>query len=87
LAAQQKAPAVWSHVIDAWETDSSERVIPLVGVSLDAFRAFPSDFPRYADNPSLSDTINKFLRENELLETEGNSLYCLRHSFGGWRLV
>lgn len=63
------------------KTDSSERVIPLVGVSLDAFRAFPNGFPRYADNPSLSDTINKFLRENKLLQTEGHSLYSLRHSF------
>jgi len=63
------------------KTDSSERVIPLVGVSLDAFRAFPNGFPRYADNPSLSDTINKFLRENKLLQTESHSLYSLRHSF------
>jgi integrase len=63
------------------KTDSSERIIPLVGVSLEAFRQFPNGFPRYADNPGLSDTINKFLRENGLLETEKHSLYCLRHSF------
>lgn len=63
------------------KTDSSERIIPLVGISLEAFRQFPNGFPRYADNPSLSDTINKFLRENKLLETEAHSLYSLRHSF------
>jgi integrase len=63
------------------KTDSSERVIPLVGISLEAFRQFPNGFPRYADNPGLSDTINKFLRENKLLETPGHSLYSLRHSF------
>ncbi|OYU39777.1 MAG: hypothetical protein CFE33_10500 [Pseudorhodobacter sp. PARRP1] len=63
------------------KTDSSERVIPLVGISLEAFRQFPSGFPRYADNPGLSDTINKYLRENKLLETDKHSLYSLRHSF------
>lgn len=59
----------------------AERRIPLCGVSLQAFRQFPNGFPRYADNPTLSDTVNKFLRENRLLETEGHSLYSLRHSF------
>lgn len=63
------------------KTDHSERVIPLWGASLEAFRAFPDGFPRYADNPALSDTINKFLRENSLLESEDHSLYSLRHSF------
>jgi integrase len=63
------------------KTDHSERIIPLAGVSLEAFKAFPDGFPRYADSPSLSGTINMFLRENGLLETEGHSLYSLRHSF------
>lgn len=60
---------------------NSRRIIPLVGVSLEAFRQFPNGFPRYADNPSLSDTVNKFLRENNLLQSDRHSLYSLRHSF------
>lgn len=63
------------------KTNSSKRIIPLVGISLEAFRQFPNGFPRYADNPGLSDTINKYLRENKLLQTEKHSLYSLRHSF------
>lgn len=59
----------------------ARRVIPLAGVSLDAFRQCPNGFPRYADNPSLSATVNKFLRENGLMESPGHSLYSLRHSF------
>jgi integrase len=63
------------------KSHNAERIIPLVGVSLEAFRAFPEGFPRYYDNPSLSDTVNKFLRENRLLETPDHSLYGLRHAF------
>jgi integrase len=59
----------------------ARRIIPLAGVSLEAFKECPNGFPRYADNPSLSATVNKFMRGNGLLETEGHSLYSLRHSF------
>jgi integrase len=60
----------------------SERTIPLAGVSLEAFRAFPNGFPRYgADSTTLSATLNKFLTENGLRETPKHSAYCLRHSF------
>lgn len=60
----------------------SERVIPLVGVSLDAFKECPKAFPRYqVSSATLSATVNKFLRERGLLETEAHSLYSLRHSF------
>ncbi|MEM8758802.1 MAG: DUF6538 domain-containing protein [Pseudomonadota bacterium] len=59
----------------------ARRVIPLAGVSLKAFQAFPEGFPRYRDSASLSATINKFLRANGLLETPGHSLYSLRHAF------
>lgn len=65
----------------ALKTKHSKRIIPLVGVSLEAFKAFPNGFPRYADSPALSATINKYLRENGLLETPNHSLYSLRHSF------
>ena len=68
-------------VTRALKTKHSKRIIPLVGVSFEAFRAFPNGFPRYADSPALSATINKYLRENGLLETPEHSLYSLRHSF------
>lgn len=58
----------------------SRRAIPLVGVSLEAFREARSGFPRYAANSAtLSATVNKFLAENGLLETPAHSLYSLRH--------
>lgn len=60
---------------------TSKRVIPLVGVSLEAFKTCPNGFPRYRESSALSVTIGKFLRENELLETPEHSLYGLRHSF------
>lgn len=65
----------------ALKTHNSQRIIPLCGVSLEAFKAYPNGFPRYFDNPSLSDTVNKFMRENGLLETADHTLYSLRHSF------
>lgn len=67
---------------------NSERIIPLTGVSLEAFREAPNGFPRYAsNNASLSATVNKFLRENSLLETDKTSMYSLRHAFKDRLLV
>lgn len=63
------------------KTAASRRIIPLAGVSLEAFRACPDGFPRYAQSAGLSATVNKFLRENRLMETARHSLYGLRHSF------
>ncbi|OZB19102.1 MAG: integrase [Hyphomonas sp. 34-62-18] len=64
------------------KTQHARRLIPLTGVSLEAFRAFPAGFPRYRNNSaSLSGTVNKFLEENGLKETPEHSLYSLRHSF------
>jgi integrase len=58
------------------------RSIPLVGVSLAVFQKHKKGFPRYKDKGThLSNTINKFLRENDLLETDRHSAYGLRHSF------
>jgi integrase len=60
----------------------ARRTIPLLGVSLEAMRAFPEGFPRYRESSaSLSATINKFLRENGLMESSDHTLYSLRHSF------
>lgn len=37
---------------------------------------------RYRDSSAaLSGTVNKFFKENELLETREHSFYSLRHSF------
>ncbi|WP_378923884.1 DUF6538 domain-containing protein [Mesorhizobium kowhaii] len=60
----------------------SERFIPLVGVSLEAFKQCAAGFPRYqASSAGLSATVNSFLRENGLLETAEHTLYSLRHTF------
>ncbi|WP_257891646.1 integrase [Gymnodinialimonas phycosphaerae] len=59
----------------------ARRVIPLTGVSLEAFKNFPDGFPRYRNSASLSVVVNKFLRTNGLLETPRHSFYSLRHSF------
>lgn len=64
------------------KTESSKRDVPLVGVSLEALRAFPNGFPHYRERSNtLSGTVNKYLRENGLLETEDHVMYSLRHSF------
>lgn len=64
------------------KTDNSIREIPLVGIALEAMKKFPKGFPRYKDNEnSLSATVNKYMRENNLLPTEEHVVYCLRHSF------
>jgi integrase len=64
------------------KTGPSRRDLPLVGVSLAAFKEFPDGFPRYRKSSAgLSATINKYLRENGLAETNRHTLYSLRHSF------
>lgn len=63
------------------KSSASKRVIPLAGISLEVFRDFPGGFPRYRDSASLSATVNKFLKENHLLETPKHSMYGLRHAF------
>lgn len=60
----------------------SERYIPLTGISLDAIKAMPGGFPTYSQkSATLSATVNKFLAENKLLETDDHSMYSLRHAF------
>jgi integrase len=61
---------------------NARRVIPLCGVSLEAMRQFPEGFPRYqTSSASLSATVNKYMRANNLMETPNHTLYGLRHSF------
>ncbi|AMY69051.1 tyrosine-type recombinase/integrase [Frigidibacter mobilis] len=60
----------------------AKRTVPLLGVSLEALRAFPGGFPRYQQNSaSLSATVNKFMRDNGLMESDDHTLYSLRHAF------
>src|SRR5690606_11260957 len=56
------------------KNEPSRRAIPLVGVSLEAFRQCPKGFPTYRFKDKVSDTVNKFLREHGLLETPDHSL-------------
>ena len=64
------------------KTQYARRLIPLAGVSLEVFREFPEGFPRYRNSSAtLSATVNKFLRENGLMETPEHTFYSLRHSF------
>ncbi|MEO9515208.1 MAG: integrase, partial [Paracoccaceae bacterium] len=61
---------------------NSKRVIPLVGVSLEAMRAFPNGFPTYRESDAtLSATVSKYLRANGLMESDKHVMYSLRHSF------
>ncbi|AQS47169.1 hypothetical protein BMG03_04665 [Thioclava nitratireducens] len=45
-------------------------------------RAFPDGFSRYRESSAtLSATVNTYLRDAGLLESERHSLYSLRHAF------
>ena len=73
---------ITSHEKDKLKTEHRERVMPLVGFALDAFRAYPRGFSEIVDDPDrASSAIGKYLRENEMIPSERHSLYSLRHSF------
>ncbi len=60
----------------------SKRKLPLVGTSLYAFKKLDKGFKRYYQKPDLlSATLNKYLRDHNLLPTENHTAYSLRHSF------
>jgi len=63
------------------KTLHSERQIPLVGAALYGAKMFPNGLDRYSSGDTASNVINKFLRENNLNPSDGNSLYSLRHTF------
>jgi len=64
------------------KSKNARRVIPLVGVSLEAMRRQPEGFPKYrGTSAGLSAPVNKYLRAHGLLETPEHTLYGLRHSF------
>ena len=63
------------------KSSNAKRMIPLAGISLEALRECRIGFPRYRDKPGLSATLNKFLRENKLMQSDDHVVYSLRHSF------
>ncbi|AEV37521.1 Phage integrase family [Pseudovibrio sp. FO-BEG1] len=66
------------------KTEHSARDIPLVGVSLAAARRLKDagGVKRYFLNSDLwSNTVNKYLEENGLRESERHTVYSLRHAF------
>jgi integrase len=64
------------------KASASNREIPLVGVSLEAMKANSNGFPRYFDKDThLSNTLMKYFKENNLLETPAHKIYSIRHSF------
>jgi len=65
------------------KTESSRRLVPLVGVALaSAQRHAAKGFPMYRDRETqLSAAINKFMRANSLLPTKAHTLYSFRHSY------
>lgn len=74
----------------ALKNENSDRKIPLAGVSLDAAReaveraemaGFEQLFPEYFGKDRISYVVNRYLRENKLLEGENTTFYSLRHSF------
>ena len=54
----------------------SQRVIALVGVSLEAAKAFPAGFPLYRDGAEPSKDVGEYMTENGLRETPEHSLYA-----------
>ena len=66
----------------ALKTLSSYRDIPLVGVSLEAFKASPNGFDRYRDkSTNFSGYMLKMLDKRGLRPTKKHVVYSLRHSF------
>ncbi|WIY24239.1 site-specific integrase [Parasedimentitalea psychrophila] len=58
----------------------SSRDVPLLGVSLEAMRAFPDGFPRYRTFGDWTDHATGHLRDSGLLESDKHTAYSLRHS-------
>ena len=64
------------------KSKSSNRDIPLLGVSLQAMKLRPNGFDAYYDrSSSLSATLMKYFKTNGLLETPDHRIYSIRHAF------
>lgn len=74
--------AIRPNDIRGLKTAQSERELPLVGSALFAFQKLNGSFNHYLGKSDLiSNTINKYFRENNTLPSNSHSLYSLRHSF------
>ncbi|MDB5526159.1 MAG: integrase [Rhizobium sp.] len=63
------------------KTKPSIRKLPLVGAALAAMRHHPDGFPKLFDKGnSFSAAVNKFLRENDMMESPSHTVYSLRHA-------
>lgn len=59
----------------------SFRRIPLAGVALSAALRHPNGFPRYRGKSGYSNAVNKTLRANDLLPSEGITVGGTRHTW------
>ena len=66
------------------KTGHRDRKIPLVGMSLKAFKQYPTGFSSYrtSNGPdNFSANVNKYLKAHNLIETDQHGIYSLRHTF------
>lgn len=64
------------------KSNSSVRDIPLLGVSLEAFKQAPEGFPRYRNKEdALSALLLKAFKVRELFPTPDHRIYSIRHTF------
>lgn len=64
------------------KTESSIRLVPLVGVALAVMKRFPKGFDRYLDKETnFSVVMMKHLRRRGLLPSERHVVYSARHAF------
>ena len=64
------------------KTENSNRVVPLLGISLEAMKLAPNGFPRWRTRrKDFSSTVNPFCRKNKLFTSDLKRLYSIRHSF------
>ena len=64
------------------KSNSSVRDIPLIGISLEAFKKAPQGFPRYRDkSDNLSALLLKAFRARDLFPTPDHRIYSIRHSY------
>lgn len=64
------------------KTDSSQRLVPLIGVALAVFHRHKAGFPRYRNRENdLSATLNHYFKANSLFPTSRHKIYSFRHSF------
>lgn len=78
-------PHIWikKNKIRDLKRETTERRIPLVGISLAAAKEIaPTGLTRYQKKPDhATGAISKFLRGNDLLPSEKHALYSIRHTF------